>query len=252
MPWHQGHFFLYITFSLPFTCSCKFSLHPANPPGRFLPMTLCGSSWSSVIGLVTPLFILMNPQTSTESLTILFCSNQFVASLLTVNSVSEHWVLFIPVTSCMNTVLKEKEDTWWMSAELFCWISRLVHQMEKMMLVALIVEITELNVLSLGSQWGIITIYFQVSFIRWRYFIGIFLRQHVIKASMCRVSFKYHILYISCCDMHNDPIIFQWRNRLRMVKLRQAGTWDLGPFATILAHGQASPRATEYKEDIRD
>ena len=36
-----------------------------------------------------------------------------------------------------------------------------------------------------------------------------------------------------------------------MADLRQAGTWNLGPFATVLAPGQTSPQATEYKETIR-
>ena len=29
--------------------------------------------------------------------------------------------------------------------------------------------------------------------------------------------------------------------------LSQAGTWDLGPFAAVLAPGQTSPQAAEYK-----
>ena len=37
-----------------------------------------------------------------------------------------------------------------------------------------------------------------------------------------------------------------------MVNLRQAETWDLGPFAAALAPGQISPQATEDKETIRD
>ena len=32
--------------------------------------------------------------------------------------------------------------------------------------------------------------------------------------------------------------------------MRQDGTWDLGPFAAVLAPGQTSPQATEYKETI--
>ena len=35
-------------------------------------------------------------------------------------------------------------------------------------------------------------------------------------------------------------------------KLRQAGPWDLGPFAAVLVPGHTSPGATEYKETIRD
>ena len=34
--------------------------------------------------------------------------------------------------------------------------------------------------------------------------------------------------------------------------MRQAGTWDLGSFAAVLAPGQTSPQATEYKDIIRD
>ena len=33
--------------------------------------------------------------------------------------------------------------------------------------------------------------------------------------------------------------------------VRQAGTWDLGPFTAVLVPGQTSP-ATEYREGIRD
>ena len=69
----------------------------------------------------------------------------------------------------------------------------------------------------------------------------------IIKANIYRVSFMCQIIYISYCDMYYEPIIFRWRNRLRMVKLRQAGTWDPGPFATMLALGQTSPQVTEYK-----
>ena len=34
----------------------------------------------------------------------------------------------------------------------------------------------------------------------------------------------------------------------RSIRMRQDGTWDLGPFAAVLAPGQTSPQATEYKE----
>ena len=36
------------------------------------------------------------------------------------------------------------------------------------------------------------------------------------------------------------------------VRMKQAGTWDLGPFAAMLAPGQTSPSATKYKETLRD
>ena len=35
------------------------------------------------------------------------------------------------------------------------------------------------------------------------------------------------------------------------ITVRQAGTWDLEPFAAVLVPGQTSPQATEYKEAIR-
>ena len=35
-------------------------------------------------------------------------------------------------------------------------------------------------------------------------------------------------------------------------KLRQAGTWDLEPFAVELAPGQTSPQITKYKETTSD
>ena len=34
--------------------------------------------------------------------------------------------------------------------------------------------------------------------------------------------------------------------------VRQAETWDLGPFAAVLASKQMSPQEAEYKETIRD
>lgn len=38
---------------------------------------------------------------------------------------------------------------------------------------------------------------------------------------------------------------------MKMV-LRQAGTWDLGPFAAVLEPGQMSPGAAEYKDIIHN
>ena len=73
---------------------------------------------------------------------MLFCGNQYVLSLLTLNSEICDGILH-PIQSCdfaqvHRSPVKRKYlgDV----CELFCGISRLVHQMEKVMLVSLIEE----------------------------------------------------------------------------------------------------------------
>ena len=39
---------------------------------------------------------------------------------------------------------------------------------------------------------------------------------------------------------------------LGTAKVKQTGTWDLGPFGAVLAARQTSPQATKYKETVRD
>ena len=57
---------------------------------------------------------------------------------------------------------------------------------------------------------------------------------------------------------HGDPVnrtLFEtslWGSGQDEVPLRQAGTWNLGPFAVVLAPGQTSPRTTEYKQTIKN
>ena len=45
---------------------------------------------------------------------------------------------------------------------------------------------------------------------------------------------------------------FQVQTRISDNSVSQAGTWDPGPCSAMFAPGQISPRATKYKETIRD
>ena len=50
-----------------------------------------------------------------------------------------------------------------------------------------------------------------------------------------------------CFFPHQEPCLESLSPPLESLKLKQAGTWDLGPFAAVLAPGQTSPQATDAK-----